>query len=87
VREWPGIPSGESRPKIEVFAEALERAVLPSLNTFARVPVCGLIAQYSRTKGDEADLLPATMRAILTKSVTLRASSITNSPTNMTRLF
>jgi NADPH-dependent curcumin reductase CurA len=45
--------------------------VLPLLNTFARVPVCGLIAQYSGTRGDAADLLPATMRAILTKSLTL----------------
>jgi NADPH-dependent curcumin reductase CurA len=43
------------------------------LNGFARVPVCGLIAQYSAT-GQSAgpNLLPATMRAVLSKSLTLR---------------
>jgi NADPH-dependent curcumin reductase CurA len=47
--------------------------VLPLLNTYARVPVCGLISQYSATGQDTGpNLLPATMRAILTKSLTLR---------------
>ena len=36
------------------------QAVLPLLNTFARVPVCGLIAQYSGG-GRARNLLPATM--------------------------
>jgi NADPH-dependent curcumin reductase CurA len=49
------------------------RAVLPLLNDFARVPVCGLIAQYNGPSGgDGTDHLPATMRAILSKSLTLR---------------
>jgi NADPH-dependent curcumin reductase CurA len=49
------------------------QAVLPLLNTYARVPVCGLIAHYNATgQSDGANLLPATMRAILTKSLTLR---------------
>jgi NADPH-dependent curcumin reductase len=62
---------------IDVYFEnvggAVWQAVLPLLNTFARVPVCGLIAQYSAS-GPPAgpNLLPATMRAILTKSLTLR---------------
>ena len=62
---------------IDVYFEnvggAVWQAVLPLLNTFARVPVCGLIAQYSDS-GQTADhnLLPATMRAVLTKSLTLR---------------
>ncbi len=62
---------------IDVYFEnvggAVWQAVLPLLNTFARVPVCGLIAQYSAA-GPAAgvNLLPATMRAILTKSLTLR---------------
>ena len=47
------------------------QAVLPLLNTFARVPVCGLIAQYSGG-GQAHNLLPATMGAVLTKSLTLR---------------
>src|ERR1700728_4061686 len=62
---------------IDVYFEnvggAVWQAVLPLLNGFARVPVCGLIAQYS-SSGPPAgpNLLPATMRAILTKSLTLR---------------
>jgi len=62
---------------IDVYFEnvggAVWQAVLPLLNTFARVPVCGLIAQYS-SPGQAAgpNLLPATMRAVLTKSLTLR---------------
>jgi len=62
---------------IDVYFEnvggAIWQAVLPLLNTLARVPVCGLIAQYSAT-GQVAgpNLLPATMRAVLSKSLTLR---------------
>jgi NADPH-dependent curcumin reductase CurA len=49
------------------------QAVLPLLNTYARVPVCGLIAQYSAAGPPGGpNLLPATMRAVLTKSLTLR---------------
>ncbi len=61
---------------IDVYFEnvggAIWQAVLPLLNTFARVPVCGLIAQYSGAKTDGPDRLPATMREILSKSLTLR---------------
>ena len=47
--------------------------MLPLLNTFARVPVCGLIAQYNATGAAPGpNLLPATMRQILSKSLTLR---------------
>ncbi|MCX8256452.1 hypothetical protein RHAL1_03427 [Beijerinckiaceae bacterium RH AL1] len=60
---------------IDVYFEnvggAIWQAVLPLLNTFARVPVCGLIAQYSGA-ADGASALAATQRAILTKSLTLR---------------
>jgi NADPH-dependent curcumin reductase CurA len=62
---------------IDVYFEnvggAIWQAVLPLLNPFARVPVCGLIAQYSaagQTAGP--NLLPATMREVLSKSLTLR---------------
>jgi enoyl-CoA hydratase/carnithine racemase len=37
VREWPGIPSGELRPKIEVFAEALEQLRRLPIPTVAAV--------------------------------------------------
>jgi NADPH-dependent curcumin reductase len=62
---------------IDVYFEnvggAIWQAVLPLLNNFARVPVCGLIAQYNGPRGgDGTDRLPATMREILSKSLTLR---------------
>jgi NADPH-dependent curcumin reductase CurA len=48
-------------------------AVFPLLNTFARVPVCGLIAQYNAT-GPAAgpDRLPLVMREVLSRSLTIR---------------
>src|SRR6266436_4876127 len=62
---------------IDVYFEnvggAVWQAVLPLLNTFARVPVCGLIAQYNATGPEPGpNLLPATMRDVLSKSLTLR---------------
>jgi NADPH-dependent curcumin reductase CurA len=62
---------------IDIYFEnvggAIWQAVLPLLNTFARVPVCGLIAHYSAAgQADGPNLLPTTMRAVLTKSLTLR---------------
>src|SRR5215510_14459708 len=62
---------------IDVYFEnvggAIWQAVLPLLNCFARVPVCGLIAQYNGVgPGDGTARLPATMREILSKSLTLR---------------
>jgi NADPH-dependent curcumin reductase CurA len=48
-------------------------AVFPLLNPFARVPVCGLIAQYNQSGPfDGPDRLPALMRDILSKSLTIR---------------
>jgi NADPH-dependent curcumin reductase CurA len=48
-------------------------AVLPRLNRFARVPVCGLVAHYNDTAPpDGPDRAPALMGAILTRSLTLR---------------
>jgi NADPH-dependent curcumin reductase CurA len=62
---------------IDVYFEnvggAIWQAVLPLLNKFARVPVCGLIAQYNGVeKSHGTDRLPATMREILSKSLTVR---------------
>ena len=52
---------------------AVWQAVLPLLNNFGRVPVCGLIAQYnSAGPASGPNLLPATMREVLSKSLTLR---------------
>jgi NADPH-dependent curcumin reductase CurA len=62
---------------IDVYFEnvgaAVWQAVLPLLNKFAHVPVCGLIAQYNTTDSTSGpNLLPATMREVLSKSLTLR---------------
>jgi NADPH-dependent curcumin reductase CurA len=75
--EFPAQLAAACPSGIDVYVEnvggAIWQAVLPLLNNFARVPVCGLVAQYSGTpKGDGTDRLPATMREILSKRLTLR---------------
>jgi len=48
-------------------------AVFPLLNTFARVPVCGLVAQYNASGDfDGPNQLPVVMRQVLSKSLTIR---------------
>jgi NADPH-dependent curcumin reductase CurA len=48
-------------------------AVFPLLNPFARIPVCGLIAQYSATEAPDMKYKTAQIfRAILTKRLTIR---------------
>ncbi|MDN5806194.1 MAG: NADP-dependent oxidoreductase [Brevibacterium sp.] len=49
------------------------KAVLPRLNTYARVPVCGLVANYNLTELPEGpDRSGALMGNILTRSLTVR---------------
>ena len=62
---------------IDVYFEnvggAVWDAVFPLLNPFARVPVCGLIAQYNATSlPDGPNMVPAMMRSVLTNRLTLR---------------
>lgn len=62
---------------VDVYFEnvggAVWDAVFPLLNPFARIPVCGLIAQYNRAGPFEGpDRLPVVMRDVLTKSLTIR---------------
>jgi len=48
-------------------------AVLPRLNKFARVPVCGLVAHYNDTRAPEGpDRAPGLMRHVLNKSLLIR---------------
>lgn len=47
-------------------------AVVPLLNPYARMPVCGLVAQYNATTSEDRDRLPAFMSAVLVKSLTVR---------------
>jgi len=54
-------------------------AVFPLLNTFARMPVCGLIAMYSATEVPHAKYqTPQIFRAILTKRLTIRGFIVTD---------
>jgi NADPH-dependent curcumin reductase CurA len=62
---------------IDVYFEnvggAVWQAVLPLLNRFARVPVCGLIAQYDGgPETQSADHLAVTMRQILNQRILMR---------------
>lgn len=62
---------------IDVYFEnvggAVWDAVLPRLNRYARVPVCGLVAHYNATRlPDGPDRSAALMQRILTKSLTIR---------------
>jgi len=57
----------------ENLGGAMWDTVFPLLNPFARIPVCGLIAQYNSAGPFEGpDRLPVLMRNVLTKSLTIR---------------
>ncbi len=54
-------------------------AVFPLLNTFARIPVCGLISQYSATELPPGpNRTPQLFRAVLTKRLTIRGFIVTD---------
>lgn len=62
---------------IDIYFEnvggAVAEAVYPLLNTYARVPVCGLIADYNTGNApEEPNRLPAFYSRILTRSLTVR---------------
>ena len=49
------------------------QAVLPLLNTHARVPLCGLVSSYNATEPPPGpDRSPALMRTLLSSRVTIR---------------
>jgi NADPH-dependent curcumin reductase len=61
---------------IDVYFEnvggAIFEAVYPLLNTFARMPVCGVIAQYNDIHPIEPKWAPSFLRTTLTKRLTIR---------------
>jgi NADPH-dependent curcumin reductase CurA len=68
---------------IDIYFEnvggAVWDAVFPLLNTFARVPVCGLIANYNATSQPEGpDRSIAFMRTILTKRLRIQGFIVTD---------
>jgi NADPH-dependent curcumin reductase CurA len=82
----PNLPSqlAEACPKgIDVYFEnvggAVFDAVFPLLNTFARIPVCGLIARYNATSLPEGpDRLPLLTLTILQKRMKLQGFIISD---------
>lgn len=57
----------------ENVAGKVLKAVLPNLNEFSRMPVCGLIAHYNDTAPPEGpDQLPGFMRVVLSKRLMVR---------------
>jgi NADPH-dependent curcumin reductase len=79
-RRSPDLPAELRRAcpdGIDVYFEnvggAVSDAAMPLLNDFARVPVCGLIAQYSQTEPPAGpDRLPQLMRMTLTKRLRIQ---------------
>lgn len=68
---------------IDVYFEnvggAVWNAVLPLLNEFARIPVCGVISQYSATEPPAGpDRTPELMRAVLSKRLEIRGFVLTD---------
>src|SRR3954453_19043685 len=65
---------------IDVYFEnvggAVFGAVRKHLNLYARIPVCGLVSGYNETEPPGGpDRMPGLMRQVLTKSLTIAASS------------
>src|ERR1700761_2299355 len=67
---------------IDVYFEnvggAVFEAVFPLLNFFARMPVCGLIAQYNATEAYSPKWAGMLMRNVLTKRLTIRGFIVTD---------
>jgi NADPH-dependent curcumin reductase CurA len=75
--DFPALLAAACPRGIDVYFEnvggAVWDAVQPLLNQFARVPLCGLIAQYAGGQAQRSiDRLPGLMRTILTRSLSIR---------------
>jgi len=75
-RRAGGLPQALARAcpdGIDVYFESVGglvwQAVLPLLNRYARVPVCGLIGFYNGVPRSNRDMLPATMMTIVRRSL------------------
>jgi NADPH-dependent curcumin reductase CurA len=69
--DLPGALAAACPKGIDVYFEnvggAVFAAVMPLLNPFARIPVCGLVSAYNATEAPPGpDRLPALMRSVLT---------------------
>ncbi|TCL64695.1 NADP-dependent oxidoreductase [Rhizobium sp. BK251] len=73
--DFPALLADACPDGIDIYFEnvggAVWQAVLPLLNMHARVPLCGLIAQYSAGSTPAHDFLPATMNELLSRRITV----------------
>jgi NADPH-dependent curcumin reductase len=77
AKNFPDVLRDACLEGIDVYFEnvggAVWDAVFPLLNDFARIPVCGLIAQYNMTELPPGpDRTPQIFRQVLTKRLTIR---------------
>src|SRR5580698_11005574 len=77
AHDFPGQLKAATPDGVDVYFENVGghvwEAVLPRLNPFARIPVCGLVAHYNETQPPPGpDRSSALMSAILRKSLTVR---------------
>ena len=77
IRDRPALLAAACPAGIDVYFENVGGkvfdAVLPLLNAGARVPVCGLIAQYNATALPSGpDRSPLLMRTLLTKRIRMQ---------------
>jgi NADPH-dependent curcumin reductase CurA len=75
--DFPQQLEGACPNGIDVYFEnvggAVFDAVLPLLNDFSRIPVCGLVSQYNATEpGDGPDRLSGLMRQVLSKRLRIQ---------------
>jgi NADPH-dependent curcumin reductase CurA len=72
----------------ETVGGAVFSAVLPLLNPFARVPVCGLIADYNATELPPGpNRVPLLMRAILSNRLTFRGFIVSDFSSQQEEFF
>jgi NADPH-dependent curcumin reductase CurA len=75
--DFPALLAAAVPDGIDVYFENVgghvAREVFKRLNLYARMPVCGLVADYNATESPQGvDRLPGFMRRVLSKSLTVR---------------
>ena len=75
--DFPALLAAAVPEGIDVYFENVgghvAREVFKRLNLYARMPVCGLVADYNATESPQGvDRLPGFMRRVLSKSLTVR---------------
>ena len=83
--------SAETPNGIDIYFENVGgkvlEAVLPLINTFGRIPVCGTIAWYDGASLDGPNLLPNVWRSVLVKRLSIRGFIIFDHNENYSRFL